>query len=120
MNMRGFTLLEVLVALAVLAISATAVIRQTSGSLNSMEALEMRTAAAVLADNYLQQAIIADAFPAVGRSSKEITFQERRWWVKTDVSKTSDPWLRKIEISVSTGELSDDPTVVLTGYRGQH
>lgn len=116
----GFTLLEVLIALAILAISATAVIRQTGGSLSQLSALEAKTVATVLAENQLNLAIMADAFPASGRSSRTVTFNELDWLVSTEISNTSDPWLRKIEISVSLENDTDAPLANLIGYRGRY
>ena len=117
---RAFTLLEVLVALAILAISATAVIRQTGGSLTQLSVLEAKTAAAVLAENQLNLAVLADAFPATGRSTNTVTFNQLQWQVHTEVSATSEPWLRKIEVTVAVEDVDDQPLATLIGYRGKY
>ena len=117
---RGFTLLEVLVALAILAISATAVIRQTGGSLAQLSALQSKTTAMVLAENQLDLTVEGDAFPPLGRGSRYVTFDGIRWRVETEVSSTSDPWLRKVAVSVSTENREDYPLASLIGYRGKY
>ena len=117
---NGFTLLEVLIALAVLAISATAVIGQSGSSLKQINTLESKTIAFVLAENQLDLAIAANAFPATGRSTQTVVFNDVQWWVHTEVSATSEPWLRKIEISVSQNGQDNSALASLVGYRGKY
>ncbi len=118
---RGFTLLEVLIALAILAIAATAVIGQTGSSLTRQADLQDRTIATLLAENQLDLAIAADAFPVTGRSTDTVTFDGREWRVETAVSGTSEPWLRKVEVTVSQGEGDARRSLAsLVSYRGKH
>lgn len=116
----AFTLLEVLVALAILAISATAVIRQTGGSLSQLAALQSKTIAMAVAENQLDLAIAGDAFPPVGRNTRTVSFSGQRWLVKTEVSSTTEPWLHKVEVTVSDEAHEDYPLAGLIGYRGKH
>ena len=117
----GFTLLEVLVALAILAISSIAVIRQTGQSLGQLQQLQQKTVALVIAENRLNAMRISEQWPGTGRQNQSVTFAGQQWQVDTEVSATSEPWLRKIEISVSIdNSRGQTPLVSLTGYRGRY
>lgn len=118
---RGFTLLEVLIALAVLALSAMAVLRQTGQSLPQQQQLADKTVALVLAKNRLAMYQAADTWPATGRDSQRIDYAGIRWQVDTDISATSEAWLRKIEVSVQRSQQGEDyPAVTLVAYRGRY
>ncbi len=119
-DQRGFTLLEVLVALAVLAISSIAVLSQTRQSLAQLEQLQLKTVALVVAENRLNSLRITEQWPSTGRQSQSVSFADLQWQVTTDVSSTSEPWLRKIEITVSPSDNEELSLVNLTGYRGRY
>jgi general secretion pathway protein I len=119
--LKGFTLLEVLVALTVLAISALAVINQTGQSLRQLQQLEQKTVALIIAENQLNTLRIAEHWPATGRNSQTLNVAELQWQISTEVSNTNEPWLRKIEVSVSASDKADEsPLITLTGYRGRY
>lgn len=116
----GFTLLEVLIALAILAISALAVMTQTGQSLTQLDQLKLKTVAVLVAENQLTALQITPNWPSVGRSDNSVSFADLQWQVKTEVSSTSDPWLRKIEVTVFYGDNSDAVLADLVGYRGRY
>ncbi len=118
---KGFTLLEVLVALSVLAISAMAVINQTGQSLQSIQQLESNTVALVVAENHITSLYIAENWPATGRSTDYLTYADQQWVINTQVSSTNDPWLRKIDVTVSQNlDQIEIPLVNLVTYRGRY
>lgn len=118
---RGFTLLEVLVALAVLAISAVAVIGQTGQSLVQLQQLQQKTLALVVADNRLQLLAVSGHWPNTGVQSQTLSAFDQQWQVTTEVSGTSEPWLRKVEVTVSVDSYGEPQKLAsLTGYRGRY
>jgi general secretion pathway protein I len=119
---RGFTLLEVLIALAVLAVSAAAVLRQTQLGIHQQQLLELKTAAMWIADDTIATLTTQPQWPPVGRTEREVTVQEQRWNVATDVQTTSEATLRRIVVSVSRADSGnqDSPLVTFTTYRGQY
>jgi general secretion pathway protein I len=126
-GLSGFTLLEVLVALAILAISSMAVIRQTSYSLTSLQQLTLKTMATLVADNYASQFAITAEFPEVGRSSEVTVINDLHWEIGIEVSDTSEPWLRKIEVSVALddvdigiGDVDNQVLASVITYRGKY
>lgn len=126
----GFTLLEVLVALMVLALSLGAVI-QTTGSYTVNQAyLRDRTFAEWVARNLLAEAQLADKWPSVGQTKGEAEFplasvdipgREWRWVVQVTQSPEED--LRRLEIRVYPGNVDIDgdaePTANLIGFVGK-
>lgn len=122
MSMRsgGFTLLEVLIALAILAVSATSIVRQTGNSLTQLSQLEATTTANLLAESQLDRLTASDMYPATGRASEGVSANGREWIIRTQISATSEPWLRKIEVSVSEQSADDQPLAILVGYKGRY
>lgn len=119
---RGFTLLEVLVALAILALSAAAVLRQTHLNLRQQQTLELKSSALWMADDVLTLVLSQAQWPPVGRVEQEQTFAGKSWRVITEVQATPDPLMRKIEVSVIPADQSDTTAALikLAAYRGQH
>ncbi len=118
---RGFTLLEVLVALAILALSAAAVLRQTQLGVKQQYELEMKSTALWIADDVLAAVLVQPQWPPLGRSEQKQSFQGQEWVVTTDVQATPDPMMRKIEISIGAAARDQNAPALLsmTAYRGQ-
>ena len=117
----GFTLLEVLVALAILALSAAAVLRQTHLNIKQQQTLELKSSALWIADDALTLVMAQEQWPPIGRSEQEQTLSGQTWRVLTEVQTTPDPLMRKIEVSVATAEQGENAALItLTAYRGQY
>ncbi len=122
---RGFTLLEVLIALAILTVSALAVLSQAGQSLTQIQQLQLRSTAMVVAENQLTLLHIQPDWPGLGTRSNTVMASDSQWNVQTSVSATSDPWLRKIEVNVHYGDQynSNSSSAVLAhlvSYRGRY
>ena len=101
---KGFTLLESLVALAILAIALAAVMRATGAGTNNAGAMRMRVMADWVAQNRLAQHAALCDFPPPGIQNGEETQAGVRLLWKEEVSVTPNPSFRRIEVSVYTPE----------------
>lgn len=99
-NARGFTLIEVLVALAVLAIALAAALRSAGQSIDLSINLRARTLALWVAEERAAQLRLTRAWPAVDikEGTTEFGGQEWRWRERTSASVHPDFRLVEIEI----------------------
>ena len=110
MRNRGFTLLETLVALAIIGIAMAAAMRSTRFAIDTVDDLKTRTAAAWVAQNVSNQLLASRLFPEPGASSgKAIQGIEQFEW-RQEVSGTPNYSFRRVEIKVF---LPDDPDHVV-------
>ncbi len=121
-RIRGFTLLEVLIALAILALSAAAVLRQTQLEVKQQQNLELKSYALWAADDVLTLVMAQSQWPPLGRIEQKQTYEGQDWRVITDVQATPDPLLRKIEVSIAPALQDENAAalITLTAYRGQY
>lgn len=111
----GFTLVEVLVALAIVAISLTAGL-QASGALTRMsERQSLQWLAQLCAHNAMSQTRLQGQMPNLGANTAACEQAGRRFDVTLQVSATPNPSFRRVQATVSqaeTGELLQLSTVV--------
>ncbi|MBB2495037.1 type II secretion system minor pseudopilin GspI [Aquipseudomonas ullengensis] len=125
MRSRGFTLLEVLVALGIFALVAASVLVASSRALQTAARLEDKTFALWLADNHLQDMQLAEIPPSEGREAGEDTYAGRRWLWQSKVEATSEPDMRRVTVWVAVrpdsglrGNIEDQALVSLSGFVG--
>ncbi|MBK5915360.1 type II secretion system minor pseudopilin GspI [Rhodocyclus purpureus] len=100
MKRRGFTLLETLVALAILAVALAAAFRAMGVATRSAAELRERTLAELVADNRLAELRASRAFPPPGGNEGEALQAGQRFRWREDVSATPDPLFRRVEVRV--------------------
>jgi len=103
---RGFTLVEVLVALAIVAIALAAASRSVALSTDSAHEYRLRVLSGVVAENRMAEFAARRAWPGVGLSegTERQGGVDFRW--RAEVFATPHPRLRRVEVRV-TGP--DDP-----------
>ncbi|WP_051526718.1 type II secretion system minor pseudopilin GspI [Alkanindiges illinoisensis] len=97
---RGFTLLEVMVALAIFAVAAIAVTKIGMNYTQSIGQMNDRTFAHFVAMNELAELEINGAWPE-GTGEKTVDEQGQRWLVSHQVYNTISESVRRIEIRVA-------------------
>lgn len=97
----GFTLIEVLVALAVVAIALAAGVRASGNLITNAERLASVSDAQWCADNHLTNLKLARLFPSVGASDQTCLQRGRSYQVHTTVQPTLNPNFRVVEAAVS-------------------
>ena len=97
---NGFTLIEVMVALAILAVVAVAASRASSAYLSSVDVLRTRTLAHFVAQNAAADLRIQDT-RLTANTSQTINAQGRDWQVTMTVSDAITPALKEVNIAVA-------------------
>lgn len=99
----GFTLVEMLVALAVFSLAAMALLNLSGESTRSAQRVETRTLGGMVAENVAIEAAVAPSL-GEGETSGQSDLGGRRWGWTRAVSATADPDLLRIDVSVRDDE----------------
>jgi len=111
----GFTLLEVLVALVVVAVAVAALAHTGARALNGQSRLEQQTVALWVADNALAELRLETAVPA-GRRRGTTTMAGRAWEWELFVQPAPGGELLRADVLVYAGHRSDAPVLQHTGF----
>lgn len=114
----GFTLLEVLVALVIVALGLMAAFGQVNQSLTAASRLREKTLAHWIAVDQITRMRILGTLPALGDSSDEIEMARTLWVYKTKVTKADADALRVVEVSVALSDRPDNVLASVTGVVG--
>ena len=98
---KGFTLLEVLVALLVFGLIATAAAEVGSNYIGSFERVRDKTLASWLAENRMNELRLQESLPAVSQNNIDTEFGAFRWRITTAVSNTPEDTMRRVDIRVA-------------------
>lgn len=100
----GFTLLELLVALAVFSVAALALLNLAGETQRSAAALESRALAQLVAENVAVDSALAPLADAEGVRFGEESLAGRTWRWERRTLPTEDPALVRVEIRVREGD----------------
>ena len=123
---RGFTLLELMIALAVLAVVSIAVYGRGGDTVRQLAALEEKTAARWLAEDAVAKARLGQLTGSEtlreGTERNRVIRGERTWQVVTQTTTTSHPLLHRLEVSVFrvVDGTEIGPVDTLTAFVGEH
>jgi len=120
---RGFTLLEVLVALAIFASVSAVVLTAAGRSLTNAGRLEELTLAGWIADNRISELQLQQTPPAIGRETQELDYGSRKWQTLSEIEASADPGLLRVTVWVAlqtprarSGPLPERAVTSLTGF----
>jgi len=125
-NSQGFTLIEVIVALAIIAIAMGAVMTSVTANVGNAAALKERTIAHWVAMNKMAEMQVTKAYPR-GRSSNEsVEMAGVEWHVQVEKSRMRLDALKEfgadtnkykqIDVQVRLTEEAEYPIVTLTSF----
>jgi general secretion pathway protein I len=116
---RGFTLLEIMVALAVIGIGLAAVMSAISTTVNNAAGLQERTFAQWVAMNKLADMQINHEWPGPRSYDGSSVMAEHEWFWDMEVKETEDKTIRRVEIKVRANEDDETSLVTLVGFVGK-
>lgn len=113
---KAFTLLEVLVALAVIAIALGAAVHLSGNLIDTSYTLKQRTVARWMAQNRLNLHIANNQFPAIGSSEGDESMGGMSFHWQEDVSNTPNKFFRRVEMRVYSEDDRDFALSILSAY----
>lgn len=97
---KGFTLIEVLVALGILVFAMMALLHSINTAARHSLMLDQHTQGYLLASNKLVELQVYQQWPKVGKQTEHDTVNEVRWRIETVVSEGPYPGTRRVDIEV--------------------
>lgn len=122
-EIRGFTLLEVMIALAILSVCSAGLITAVSQTIRQGARLEEKTLATWVANNHIAEMRATRAYPRIGRDTASASMSGRDWLLDIQTFRTPTRDLRRVEVGVSPKldgfQNEASPTVIITTYLGK-
>lgn len=119
-NMLGLTLIEVLIALAIIGIALTAVIKSTSQNIRGTSYLQNKTIAMWVAQQVLNEARVGVLKLDGDEKQKQSTeMLGHEWYWQASQEETPNKNIKKITVNVYPNENEDDeesPIVSMASY----
>lgn len=100
---RGFTLIEVMVALAVFAIAAAMLMLSDGNSIRQTRYMQEKVLASQVADQYLSRLQAEKIWPDKGVKGRNETYAGYDWYIRQITRTTSFPDFRKVVVEVFIG-----------------
>jgi general secretion pathway protein I len=115
---RGFTLIEVLVALVVATLALGAVLAAVSQMADTGLTLRERTYASWIGQNKITELRLANVIPNVSESNGEIEYAGQEWAWTANISETGIENLFRVDVDISRPG-SDDIIRSVIGFIGE-
>jgi len=121
---RGFTLIEIMIALAIFAVVSAALIRNASLTVQQTGMIRERTLAWWVAENHLNELRSAPRteqnYPSIGRDRVSVRMADRDWELLVEVKETENKNMRRIEITAYNENDLEAALVTLSGFLGRY
>ena len=122
-KIKGFTLIEVMIALFIFSIVSVAVIKNLSMAIRQSTVLKDRLEARWVAENYMTRMQMlpktSENFPSAGFSRDNSQLGDQRWELEIEVQETENESVRRIVLKVYK-DPSEDDSSELIGFLGRH
>jgi general secretion pathway protein I len=119
MRQRGFSLLEVLVALVVIGMALLAVLQSTGSASRTALHLDETGLARWVASNEIVRVRAAPGWPEIGLDSGSTRLGERNWYWRRSISQSPEPDLRRIDVQVYRDAQEQQLVVQVSGFIGR-
>ena len=116
---RGFTLIEILVAVAILAVALAAVQRAGSVATDSARETRARLAATWAASNRVAELRARTQFPAPAATKLDVEQAGLKLVIDETVSDTPNPAIRRVDLAVSDAREPGRVLANMTAFVGK-
>ena len=116
---QGMTLIEVLVALALLAITGVALMSSINGALRSTDLMQEKTIAHWIAMNKAADLQMRVKWPDLGTKRDQVDMVGREWHIEVITKASKQPKLREVTIKVKDDPREKYSLSMLTLYMGE-
>ena len=114
---RGFTLLEVMVALFIVAIALGGAVKVIGNAAANTTRMNNKTFANWVALNQIAKLRISNNWPKFGKIKGDTEMAGRKWVWSQESIKTDDDDIRRVEVSVwSEKDEKSSPFVTVVGF----
>jgi general secretion pathway protein I len=113
---RGFTLLEVLVALVIVGLGMMAVFDQLNQMLSGAARLRDMTLAAWIAEDRITELQVNGEYPDVGERSDDVEMARAEWAYRIKITGIPDSDFRRVDVQVSFADSPNDILAEIAGF----
>lgn len=115
---QGFTLIEVLVAMTIIAVGVSALVAAAGASAWRADYLREREFGRWVASNALTELQTVPAWPSVGTTNRQVQMGQFQWNVRSQTQAVADPDLRRVDIQVRLDKDAENYVYTVTGFVG--
>ncbi|WP_286264526.1 type II secretion system minor pseudopilin GspI [Thalassotalea atypica] len=112
----GFTLIEVMLAMAIFAIAGVALLGSAKNSLSNFGQLEQKTVAQWVASNQLVAASLVSEWPPKNNLKGKVEMSGVTWFWRQKVVRTTDKNMRQITMEIRINEKDEQPITSLVTF----
>ena len=115
-KIKGFTLIEVMLAMAIFAIAGVAMLGATSNNFTNLTHLEKKMMADWVASNQLVAVRLDDKWPPQNNKRGKVEMAGKEWFWLQKVINTTDKDMRAIVMEVRLDDKAEQPVSSLMTY----
>jgi len=112
----GFTLIEVMLALAIFSIAGLALVSTANSNIRNTSHLEEKIQAGWIASNQMTQVLLERKWPLKNNAKGEVELASQIWYWRQRVIATTDNNMKAVVIEVRKEEGSDKPISSVMTY----
>jgi len=114
----GFTLIEVMVSLAIIGMSLLALAQVMGNMIDNSNAMREKTYASWIAQNKIAEFHLANVIPEVSATSGEIDYANTTWYWRAVISESGVENLYRVDVTVFYPD-RDTKIRAVTGFIGE-
>ncbi|HQQ63368.1 MAG TPA: type II secretion system minor pseudopilin GspI [Pseudomonadales bacterium] len=122
-SMRGFTLVEVMVALVIFAVLSVTLLTRLGDNIRAEHYLQQKALAEMIAQDKLANLRIKKDWSAITNKTESVSMADQEWTVKVEATDTKNENLRLVTVRVgpkAAFSAKENFIVTLTSFLGRY